>query len=237
MPASPGAARHRRLIAARAGGLLLIVLITAAGLVSRRGGFRAVDAGAGGERIRSAAVDPRAYDAYLKGLTARGLERHDGFRTAVAYLEQAVAIQPDFGEAYAELALVQVQFLFGGPLTPREAIPTAEAAARKALQLDDTLPRAHWALGQILSLYYWRWSEGHSALQRAAELHGGRNELSTALIESFIRQRRFLEAVAAAERGRTLDPYPSMRRSRSARHIVRRGSTIARSRNCDVRSG
>ena len=64
-------------------------------------------------------VDPKAYDAYVKGLTARGFQRYDGFRRAVAYFEEAVAIQPDFAEAYAALARAQVQFLFTGPLSPK----------------------------------------------------------------------------------------------------------------------
>jgi tetratricopeptide (TPR) repeat protein len=158
---------------------------------------------AGGRTMQG--IDAQAYDAYLKGVTARGLQRHESFRRAVAYFEQAIAIQPDFGEAYAELALVQVQFLFGGPLTPRETIPKAEAAARKALQLDETLPRAHLALGQILNLHYWRWEEGDKALQRGAELQGGR-DFPLGVIESLIRHGRFAEALAAAERGLKLDP-------------------------------
>jgi len=150
-------------------------------------------------------IDEEAYDAYLNGIAARGVPRHESFRRAVAYFEQAIAIQPDFGEAYAELALTQVQFLFVGPFTPRETIPKAEAAARKALQLDDTLPRAHLALGQILNLHYWRWDEGEKALQRGVELQGGR-EFPLGVIESLIRHRRFAEALAAAERALKLDP-------------------------------
>lgn len=151
------------------------------------------------------AVNRQAYDAYLKGLTARGQQRHEGFRTAVAYFDEAVAIQPDFAEAYAALALTQVQFLHGGPLSPHETIPKAEAAARKALQLDDTLAEAHRALGQILNLYYWRWDEGDKAFQRATSA-GAREEPSEAGIGSLIRRGRFEEAVAAAERARKLDP-------------------------------
>ena len=56
-----------------------------------------------------------AYDAYLKGLRARGPQQHDAFRRAVGYFEQAIAIEPDFAEAYAALALTQLQFVFGGP--------------------------------------------------------------------------------------------------------------------------
>jgi TolB-like protein/DNA-binding winged helix-turn-helix (wHTH) protein/Flp pilus assembly protein TadD len=158
---------------------------------------------AGGRKMQG--IDAQAYDAYLKGITARAVQRHESFRRAVAYFEQAIAIQPDFGEAYAELALVQVQFLYGGPFTPRETIPKAEAAARKALQLDETLPRAHFALGVILNMHYWRWEEGDKALQRGAELQG-RGEFPLGVMDSLIRHRRFAEALAAAERGLKLDP-------------------------------
>ena len=77
-------------------------------------------------------IDPKAQDAFAKGLTARGLGRHEGFRRAVAYFEEAIAIDDGFAEAYAELAQVQVQFLFGGPYSPHQVIPKAELAARKS---------------------------------------------------------------------------------------------------------
>jgi TolB-like protein/Flp pilus assembly protein TadD len=151
------------------------------------------------------AINARAYDAYIKGLISQGELRHDALRRAVGYFEEAIDIQPDFAEAYAALALTQVQFLFGGPFSPHEAMPKAEAAARKALQLDDTLPRAHWALGQILSLYHWRWDDGDNALQRAAELYGGQEPVS-AVSMALIRRGRFADAIAVAERARRLDP-------------------------------
>ncbi len=115
-------------------------------------------------------IAAQAYDAYLKGLTTRGQNQHDAFSRAVGYFEQAIAIEPDFAEAYAALALTQLQFVFGGPFSPHEAVPKAEAAARKALQLDDTLGEAHHALGQILALYHWRWEDSANALQRAVEV-------------------------------------------------------------------
>ena len=155
--------------------------------------------------VRGQTIDPKAYEAYLKGLSARGLQQYEGFRRAVGYLEEAVAIQPDFAAAYAELAMVQVQFLFGGPYSPHQIIPKAEAATRKALQLDANLSRAHRALAQVLTLYYWRWEEGDKALERATIL-GGPDDPPEAFSNSLIRRGRFHEAIAAAEHGRKVDP-------------------------------
>ena len=114
-----------------------------------------------------------------------------------------MAIQPDFAEAYAELAIVQVQFLFGGPYSPHEIVPKAETAAREALRLDETSEPARRALGQILNLYYWRWQDGDRMLARDV---GGSGGDSMAAVNTLIRQGRFEEALAAAEHARRLDP-------------------------------
>jgi TolB-like protein/DNA-binding winged helix-turn-helix (wHTH) protein/Tfp pilus assembly protein PilF len=155
---------------------------------------------------RSRAIASEAYDAYLKGLTAQGQGQHNAFRTAIGYFEKAVTIEPDFAEAYAALALTQMQFLFGGPFSPHETVPKAEAAARKAMQLDETLAHPHRVLGQILGLYHWRWEDSAKELQRAADLQNGRDESALAMSLSLMRVGRLKDAIAAAERGHKLDP-------------------------------
>ena len=163
--------------------------------------------GSGTARQPGAYADDQreGHDAYIKGLNARGLQRVEGFRRAVAYLDEAIDIEPEFAEAHAELAIVQVQFLDGGPYSPHQVIPKAEAAARKALQLDDNLPKAHRALGQILNLDDWRWEEGDKELERATAT-GGLDDPPEAVSASLRRRRRYPEAIVAAERGRKLDP-------------------------------
>jgi TolB-like protein/DNA-binding winged helix-turn-helix (wHTH) protein/Flp pilus assembly protein TadD len=152
---------------------------------------------------RPSAVNPEAYDAYLKGLAVEGRQNTEGFRTAIAYFKEAVARQPDFAEAYAELGLTQTQFLYAGPLSPREVIPDAEANTRKALQLDETLANAHVNLGSILSSFYWQWEEGDKEVRRARELSGHSAGPSQA---ELLRGGRFEEAIADAERSLRLDP-------------------------------
>jgi TolB-like protein/DNA-binding winged helix-turn-helix (wHTH) protein/tetratricopeptide (TPR) repeat protein len=151
-------------------------------------------------------IDPQAYESYLNGIRERATQRYDRFRLAVAYFEEAVARQPDFAEAYAALAQTQVQFLFGGPLAPRQIMPKAEAAARKAVALDDSLASGHRALGQVLTLFHWKWDEGEKEFERAAALSGGVDEPSGAMNLTLIRSGRLAEAIARAERARRRDP-------------------------------
>lgn len=170
--------------------------------IARAAGWVAAAGGAG--RI-GLSVDSQAYEAYVKGVTSMGAP-YESNRKAVAYFEQAIARQPDFAHAYAELAAAQFQFLFSGPLSPREAIPKAEAAARRAIELDETLARGHWILGQILSTFHWKWAEADAAYERADRLRApGRQSPATAR-SALIRGGRFVEAIKVAEHARALDP-------------------------------
>ena len=58
-------------------------------------------------------------------------------------------------------------------LTPSEAFPKAEEAARKALQLDDTLAEAHVPLGISALVYERNFPEARKEFERALELRPG----------------------------------------------------------------
>jgi DNA-binding winged helix-turn-helix (wHTH) protein/tetratricopeptide (TPR) repeat protein len=150
-----------------------------------------------------AGVKPEAYDAYLKGVLAGGQQTTEGFKTAVQYYEQAVALQPDFAVAHAAMAKAQVQLLYTGPLAPRDVVPKAEAAARTALKLDETLSEAHTTLGTILQQFYWQWNEGEKEFRRALALG---NSGGNAIVLSMIRRGRWDEAVGEGERLVAQDP-------------------------------
>ena len=199
--------------------LAVLLLLVLAGLASapylrRHDAAREAYGGAAGRplardggRARLKEVNPQAYEAFLKGMGERGLQRHEGFQRAVAYFEKAIAIQPDFAEAYGELALTQVQFVFGGPFSPHETMPRAEATARKALELDDMIAPAHQALGQVLALYHWKWDEGARMLEHAAKIRRDRNGAASQFpMAPLIRAGRFTEAITVAEEARRLDP-------------------------------
>jgi tetratricopeptide (TPR) repeat protein len=150
-------------------------------------------------------VNEQAYAAYLNGVAAMGLQKADGFARAVAYFEEAVKLQPDFADGHAVLSLAQLQLLFGGRLSPREVVPKAEAAARRALELDETAAQAHRVLGQILILYYWDREQAEREHQRAAELDAAAGRPRAAIPAPLIGSGNLAESIDRAEQARNHD--------------------------------
>src|SRR5262249_1604039 len=101
---------------------------------------------------------------------------------------------------------MQLQFLEVSPLSPREIIPKAEAATRKALELDSTLPLAHRMLAIILHAFYWRWEAGDDEYRHANALEHTGLPREWVALGSLIRTGRADEAVADAERLRRKHP-------------------------------
>ena len=95
-------------------------------------------------------VNPAAYDLYLRGRYYLNRQNKDDNEAAITALEHAVATDPSFAAAYAELAQAYVWKLF--LFAPGEAQWSEKAfvAAEKALSLDPNLAVAHLARGRIL---------------------------------------------------------------------------------------
>ena len=114
------------------------------------------------------AINGEAYALYLN---ARGLLRSANPQSgheAVMLLQQAVRIDPNFAPAWSSLA--EALLLDGrtkGPKGLMDVLPTAQAAAVRALRLDPNLGQAHAVLSQILGT---ETPEAVAHLRRAAEL-------------------------------------------------------------------
>jgi adenylate cyclase len=94
-------------------------------------------------------VNPEAYELYLKGRFFWNKRTGDELRKSIEYLKQAVAKDPGYALAYAALADSYGLLRFYGGASPAESVVPAEAAAKKALELDDSLAEAHASLGLI----------------------------------------------------------------------------------------
>jgi TolB-like protein/Tfp pilus assembly protein PilF len=126
---------------------------------------------AGGQE--HARTDPDTYELYLRARHLWNQRRPAALRSAIQYLEEAIARDPDFALAHAGLADVYVVGPFEDPTIP--ALPSAEsamAAARRALDLDPTLGEAYAALG-LASLVAWSFEDADEYFVRALDLTPG----------------------------------------------------------------
>ena len=86
----------------------------------------------------------------------------ENWKKAIEYYEQSIAADPNYALAHSRLSGSYKSLVGNSVLDPKEFTPKAEAAARKALELDDTLADAHYALAN-LKTDAWQWREAESA--------------------------------------------------------------------------
>ncbi len=119
------------------------------------------------------AVNPAAYDSYLRGRYFWNKRTEQGLKKAIEYFDQAIASDPKYAQAYSGLA--DTYALLGdweyGALSPGEAFPKAEAAAIKALELDGNLGEAHASRALCLKSFDWNWKGAERELLRAIKLN------------------------------------------------------------------
>jgi serine/threonine protein kinase/tetratricopeptide (TPR) repeat protein len=155
---------------------------------------------------KPSATNPEAYQLYLKGRYFGNQATAMGLKKSIDYFEQAIDKDPGYALAYAGLA--DSYSVLGGDwlyLPPSESFPKAKAAAKKALDLDDTLAEAHAALAYG-TLFDWEWVRAEQEFKRAIELNPN-SALSHERYAEFLKVRlRFNEGMAEAQRAQELDP-------------------------------
>lgn len=120
-------------------------------------------------------VNRDAYLLYLEGRYFWNRRTGESLRHAVTLFEQSIQIDPTYAPPYAGLADCYA-LLGSAPYTvlrPDEAFPKAEAAARRALKLDDTLAEAHVSLGYSYLVFERNFPQAESEFLKAIQLRPG----------------------------------------------------------------
>jgi serine/threonine protein kinase/Tfp pilus assembly protein PilF len=152
--------------------------------------------------------NPEAYQLYLKGRFYWNKRTGDAAKKAVEYFQRAIEIDPNYALAYAGLAdAYQLLNLFADA-SPQEAFPKAKTAAKRALELDETLAEAHTSLASSLFLYDRNYPEAEREFLRAIQLNPN---YATAHhwygVTYLAKMERFDEAIAELKRAQELDPF------------------------------
>ncbi|HVR29676.1 MAG TPA: protein kinase [Thermoanaerobaculia bacterium] len=148
-----------------------------------------------------------AYDYYLRAIEGgRWLDTKEQLRLRVDLLEKAVALDPEFALAHADLS-DQYSDLFFRRIDPTQArLLMARRAAERALELDPELPEAHVSM----ALYHYRGAYDYERAQEELEtaLALRANDAVTLQWMGTLqkRQGRYEEALVHLRRAARLDP-------------------------------
>jgi TolB-like protein/Flp pilus assembly protein TadD len=119
---------------------------------------------------RAGTTNAEAYRLYLEGRQLWYGRTPSGLEKSIDLFHQAIAADPSYALAYSGLADTYNIAPSYIPLTSKQAELLADEAARKAVELDDSLPEAHAARAFALA-NLWRWSEAEPEFRRALELN------------------------------------------------------------------
>lgn len=107
------------------------------------------------------------YNEYLKAKYYWHKWTPEDALKSIEHYQRAVEMSPNFAEAYAGIAY-SYSFLGAiGRISPKEAYPKAEEAAKRSLDIKDQLPDSQLALAVVRLFHYWDFDGAKMYLQRA----------------------------------------------------------------------
>ena len=123
--------------------------------------------------VKGRSTDPEAHRLYLQG--RHFIDRFTGADAAkgIDYLQQALALEPEFALAQAELGRAYATEADWGWAPAAEGYGRAREAATRALALEPDLAEGHSSLGWIRMLHDWDWQGAEASYRRALELAPG----------------------------------------------------------------
>jgi TolB-like protein/DNA-binding winged helix-turn-helix (wHTH) protein/Flp pilus assembly protein TadD len=154
------------------------------------------------------AVNPKAYESYLKGRYFWNKRTANGLKVALAYFKQSIEEDPNYAQSYSGLA--DAYALLGdwqyAEMTPKEALPKAKSFAVKALELDGMLGEAHNSLAFCLDAFDWDFDSAGKEFRRAIELNPSYATAHHWYAWHLSVLGRFDEAIVEMRKAQDLDP-------------------------------
>jgi Tfp pilus assembly protein PilF len=151
-------------------------------------------------------VDPAAQALYLKGRYFWNRRTPADLTKALDFFTQAIVRDPNYAQPYVGLADCYNLLREFAAMPPEEAFPRALAAARKAVELDDSSAEAHASLAFVM--FYWNWDivGAEREFRRAIELNPSYVAAHHWYATYLMVLGRLPEAMKEIDRAQELDP-------------------------------
>ena len=159
---------------------------------------------------RHGTEDLEAYELTLQGRFHANQLSQEALEQAIDYFDQAIIRDPRYAPAYAGKAFAYGNLSALEYLPPLVAMPETKAAARRAIQLDNSLSAAHTWLGFAYLFFDWDWTAAEQELVTALELNPNSAEAHLVYTAYLASQGRMDEAVSHVRRAQEIDPKSIM---------------------------
>jgi len=147
-----------------------------------------------------------ARDLYLKGRYEWNQRTPESLYRALEFFNQSIAHDPGYANAYAGLADTYVLLREYSTASDMDVFPRALAAARKAVELDDSLADAHRSLAFAEMYGSWEFADAEKEFRRAIELNPTDPQVHLWYANAFGVKGRFAEALKQMDKAQELDP-------------------------------
>jgi len=158
------------------------------------------------KKRRKRTIDSDAYQLYLKGRFHWNKRTVEGIRRGISYFEQAIERDPTFALAYTGIADCSVTLATNVPLSPREMMPRAKAAASRALEIDPDLAEAHASMAAVVWWYDWNRAAAEREFRAAIEINPNHAQALDGYGLMLAEMKEFDAAMDQLSRAHELDP-------------------------------
>ena len=150
--------------------------------------------------------DVQAYKLFLKGRQWFIKYNTEGYAQAIDYFDRAIARDPTFARAWANLAMAYTELAESGVAAPSVSHERAGEAAANALRLDPDLAAAHCTMAHIKMARDFDWPGAEREFKRALELSPSDDDTYDLYGRLCAGLGRHDEAIALLRRAHELDP-------------------------------
>ena len=160
--------------------------------------------------VRRGTDNTEAYEKYLRGRFHQSQNTPSSLNRSIEFYEQAIALDPNFAEAYADIADAHIILFNFGVRPAEETILQARESVNRALQLDPDLSRAHMSHALIQFLIDHNWAEAEKSLERAIALNPNNADAYHRYAYFLMQLGRFDESLQKAEKACELNPFSNI---------------------------
>ena len=150
--------------------------------------------------------DFQAYRLFLQGRRRFTRYTPDSSARAITYFERAIARDPEFALAWANLATTYTDLAEVGAMDPDTAYQRAAEATANALRLDPELGATHVTLGYLKTVRDYDWAGAEESFRRALELSPSDADAYNLYGRLCAGLGRYDDAIVMLQRAQELDP-------------------------------